>query len=364
MAARFEFSNIRIAALTCAVPSYVQKIEVEKAADPDYARTFQRQTGIWQRHISLTEQSGTDLAYGAAVKALEKVGWEAESLDVLVFLSQMPDFNIGTGNAFIMHGRLGLPQHILAYDITLGCSSFPFGLATCASLLQQKNINRCLMLSCDTQWHMYRNKEELLSDQGFIHGEGATAVLLENKGSDETVVDLYTDGTGYQYLFNPFSNVRNAWRMDKKVTLSDGMEYGYYGKYNYMDGLEITMFSTTTVVDGIKRFMATRHKGTEDYDGLVLHQANLQIMKTIARRLKFPMDRVPVSVDRYANTSGASLSLTLADSYAGHAKDKLRLLTCAFGIGLSWGIAEIALEPSVIEPIFTYDDRCDDMLAH
>ena len=76
------------------------------------------------------------------------------------------------------------------------------------------------------------------------------------------------------------------------------------------------------------------------------------------------MDRVPISVDRYANTSGTSLPLTLIDAYAGHKKEKLRLLTCAFGIGLHWELArKLELEPSVIEPIFLYDGRCDEMLA-
>ena len=363
MAGCLEFNNIHIAALAGAVPSYVQKIEPEKAIDSNYVRNFQKQTGILQRHISLTEQSSTDMAYGAAIKALEKADWEAKSLDALVFLSQMPDFNIGTGNAFIMHGRLGLPHNVLAYDITLGCSSFPFGLATCASLLQQKNINRCLMLTCDAQWHQYANKEELLSDQSFLHGEGATAILLEKKSNDELFVDLYSDGTGYHYLFNPFANVRNAWRMDKKVILPDGSDFFCQGRHNYMDGLEITMFSTTTVVESMKKFIEMRNKNIDDYDGLVLHQANMQIMKTIAKRMKISMDKVPVSVDRFANTSGTSLSLTLVDAYAMCPKDKLRLLTCAFGIGLSWGIAEIELEPSVIAPIFQYDGRCDEMLA-
>ncbi len=364
MSANLEFNNIRIAGIAATVPSFVQEIEPEKAVNPDYVRDFQRQTGIRQRHISLTEQTGTDLAYGATIRALGKAGWEKNSLDAIVFLSQMPDFNIGTGNAFIMHHRLNLPANVLAYDITLGCSSFPFGLATCASLLQQKNINRILMLSSDPHWHLYNNKEELLADQSFIHGEAATAILLEKKvPASEIALNLYTDGSGYRYLFNPFTGVRNAWRQNKTVVFPDGLECRYTGKYNYMDGLEITLFSTTTVVESIKQFMQKRNRTTEDYDGLVLHQANMQIMKTIARRLKFPMDKVPVTVDRFANTSGTSLPLTLVDAYAGNQKDRLRLLTSAFGIGLSWGVAEIELEPSVISSIFAYDGRFDDALA-
>lgn len=364
MPANFLFNNVRIAGIAATVPSFVQKIEPANAADSDYVRNFQRQTGILQRHISLTEQTGTDLAYGATIRALEKAGWEKDSLDAIVYLSQMPDFNIGTGNAFIMHKLLSLPANVLAYDITLGCSSFQFGLATCASILQQNNINRVLMISSDPQWHLYDCREDLLADRTFIHGEASTAILLEKDShKSEMVISLYTDGSGYRFIFNPFTGVRNAWRQDKTIKLSDGVDYRYSGKFNYMDGLEITIFSTTTVVSSIQQFMRERKSSISEYDGLVLHQANLQIIKTIASRLKCPMDRVPITVDRFANTSGVSLSLTLVDAYSKSKKDKLRLLTSAFGIGLSWGVAEIELEPSVISPVITYDGRFDDALA-
>lgn len=362
MPACFEFDNVRIAALTCAVPSFVQTIDAEKSPNPGYVHNFQKQTGVLQRHISLIEQTSTDLGYGAAIKALEKTGWEADSIDAVVFMSQTPDFNPGTSNAFVMHYRLNLPANCLAYDITLGCSSFPYGLATCASLLQQKHMQRILMISGDAQWHYLHDKNALLSEQCFLHGEGCTAILLEKKPGYAMRMALHTDGSGYQYLFNPIGGVRNAWRHTEKVILPNGTEAYLDGKHNYMDGLEITMFSTTTVVDSIKKYLTDHNMSITDYDGLVLHQANMQILKTIARRLKLPMEKVPVTVDRFANTSGASTSLTLADAYAKAPQERLRLLTCAFGIGLSWGIADIPLEPAVVEPIFTYDGRWDEAL--
>lgn len=363
MPARYRFNNVSISAMTCAVPAYTQKIEPEKAANPEYVRNFQKQTGILQRQISLKEQTATDLAHGAALRVLEKSGVSPEDIDGLIFLSQMPDFNVGTGNAFIAHARLGLPANCLAFDMTLGCSSFPYGLATAGALLQQSEMHRILLLSCDPQWHFYDNLQQLLEDQSYLHGEGAVAVLLEKKATFPLAVDLYTDGTGYRYLFNPFANVRNAWRQDGKIVLPDGTIVVKNKKYNYMDGLEITVFSTTTVVESIKSFMVEQGTNSSDYDGLCLHQANMQIIKTIAKRLKFPMSKVTVSVDRYANASGVSLPLTIVDAYAGDKRERVRFLAAAFGIGLSWGVADISLTPSVIDPIFIYDGRSDDMLA-
>jgi 3-oxoacyl-[acyl-carrier-protein] synthase-3 len=360
--AYLEFNSVRIAALTCAVPSHVQKIDVSTSSNPNYVRNFQKQTGIMQRHISITEQTCTDLAYGAAIKALDKAGWDAKSIDALVFMSQTPDFNVGTGNSFIMHYRLALPTDTLAFDITLGCSSFPYGLSICSSLLQQPHIQRVMMLSGDTQWYYLNDKTSLLAEECFLHGEGSTAILMEkhNNNNNNIVVSLYSDGSGYKYLFNPVAGARNAWANTyEKILLPNGAEFITSSKANYMDGLEITSFSTTQVVDSIRAFINIQHKTLDDYDGLILHQANMQIIKTIAKRLKLSMDKVPVSLDRYANTSGASTSLTIADAYAGQRAEKLSLLTCAFGIGLSWGIAALDIDPDVIEPIFLYDDRFD-----
>jgi 3-oxoacyl-[acyl-carrier-protein] synthase-3 len=354
-----SFNNVGIAALTCAVPSFVQKINAESGRDPAYVKTFLKQTGITQRHISLNEQTCVDLGYAAAEKALDKAGWSKDSLDALVFMSQTPDFNPGTCNGCLLQYFLGLPQETLAFDITLGCSSFPYGLSVCAALMQQKNISRVLMVSGDTMWPSYASKEELLAQDYFIPGEGCTAVLFEKREENKPIhISLHSDGSGYKFLFNPFAGTKNAWRLRPRVILPNGAEFYHPGCY--MDGLEITSFASTTVVESIKNFLVWQNTTLDDYDGLVLHQANLQIIKSVAKRLKADMGKVPVSVDRYANTSGTSITLTMADAYAGCEAKTLHLLTCGFGIGLSWGIASLEINPAVIEPIFTYDGRFEE----
>jgi 3-oxoacyl-[acyl-carrier-protein] synthase-3 len=353
---------VSIAALTCAVPSFVQKINPETSHDPAYVKNFIKQTGVIQRHISITEQTSTDLGYGAALKALEKAGWDCQSIDGLVFMCQTPDYNPANGNALIAQYILGLRHDILAFDITLGCSSFPYGLAMCASLLQQEHINRLLMISGDTAWHMYPSREALLADESFLFGEACTAILLEKQRDRNINISLHSDGSGYKHMFHPFGGIRNHWRYAPKVILPNGVEWKW-GAASYMDGLEIMSFSTTTVVDSIRDFLARQGKIVDDYDGLVLHQANQQIIKTMSKRLKIDIAKVPASLDRYANTSGASTSLTIADAYAGFQKGKLSLLTASFGIGLSWGIASLDIDPAVIEPIFTYDGLFEEGFA-
>ena len=360
--ALLEFDNISIAALTAAVPDNIQTLEDVAIRNADQVRSFQKYTGVMQRHISVTRQTALDLGCAAALKALEKAQWDASSLDALVFMSQTPDFNAGTGNAFLAHYILGLREDVLAFDIPLACSSFPYGLSVCSSLLQQASINRILMISGDTQWHFYDKGIPVASPDGrFMFGEASTAILLEkNKNSLPISISLHTDGSGYKYLFNPLGGCRNAWEKAQAFMLPNGDTYTPSGKFGYMDGIEITSFSTTKVVSDIQKFLDLKSMPITGFDALVLHQANKQIVKTIAKRLKVDAGKVPLSLDRYGNTSGASVPLTIVDAYAGSEKENLSLLLGAFGTGLSWGIAALNIRPAVIEPVFVCSDRFEE----
>lgn len=356
--ALLHFENIVIAALAGALPEHVQKIDMDpRHPRAAYITSFVKQTGVRQRHVSITEQTATDLGYTALRKALDRAGWEANSLDGLIFLTQTPDFNNATGNAFVLHNHLGLNQDTLAFDIAQGCASFPYGLSVCAALLQQPHIRRLAMVSGDTFWPMYSSAEDLLADSTFLIGEGSTALLLEKKESLPIDISLHSDGSGYHFLYHPLAGVRNAWRSVPGIMPNGEV---YEGGGSYMDGMEITSFATMRVVDSIKGFLGELGKGLDNYDGLVLHQANRQIVKTMARRLKVDMDKVPTTMECLGNTNGASVTLTMVDAYADCKKERLNLLISAFGIGLSWGVVSLTIDPSVIVPMLTCSNRFED----
>lgn len=354
------FDNIRIAGLTSAVPENLQTLD--HIEDRAQVRSFQKYTGVLQRHISATRQTSLDLGCAAAKKILEKAGWTPGSIDGLIFLTQTPDFNAGTGNAFLAHYVLRLSERSMAFDIPLACSSFPYGLAVASSLLQQEDINRILMISGDTQWHFYEGGVPTATPDGtFMFGEASSAVLLEKASASPPMnLALFTDGSGYKYLFNPLGGSRNAWETASPVLLPNGDTFVPSGKFGYMDGIEITSFSTTKVVECIRDFLAKHHKTVADYDGIILHQANKQIVRTIAKRLQADPARVPLSLDRYGNTSGASVTVTMTDAYAHCGQKNLSLLLSSFGTGLSWGIASFTLSPEVIAPIFTTAARFEE----
>ena len=359
--ADLSFDNVRFVALACAVPANVQSISL----DPDdpkaaYHKSFVRQIGISQRHISLTGQTCTDTGFVAAKAALKKAGLKATDIDAIIFMSQTPDLNPGTSNAFLLHNRLSLRPDCFAFDITLACSSFNFGLSVCAGYLQQPSIHRVLMISGDTQWSLYKDKEQLLKDDAFLGGEATTAIIMDDTGVDKLNIALYSSGEGYKYLFSPDEGERNKWdQFNFTLKQEDGTEKKITGRY--MDGLEITSFATTNVVESLNKFVLDTGSAIDKYDGLVLHQANKQIVKTIGRRLGFDANKVPMSLDKYANTDGASIPVTIIDAYKDDTRDKVHVLTAGFGTGLSWGISDFYISPSVIVPVIEVeDDRYQD----
>ena len=169
-------------------------------------------------------------------------------------------------------------------------------------------------------------------------------------------ISLHSDGSGYHFLYYPDGGARNAWRRGRGI-MPNGEVYEGGG---YMDGMEITAFATLRVVDGINAFLRRLGTTVDAYDGVVLHQANKQILKTMTRRLKVDAARAPVNVDRLGNNNGASVSLTIVDAYAGNPKPNLRLLVSAFGVGLSWGIVSLTLNPAIIVPMRTTAARFED----
>lgn len=364
-----SYSNISIAGLAGAVPAHIQYRDMSQ--DDRRSKLFFKRTGVKQRHMSITRQTSMDMGYVASKTILEKADWDVKSLDAILSSTQTPDFFPGPGNAHLLQYRLGMREDVMVLDNTMGCSAFSFSLATCTSLLQNPNIKRVLLICGDSHWYQYSSSEAILAHNEFLHGEGTVALLLERKDDSPLMhINLHADGSGYKYLFLPFGGIRNKHKHQDTVILPDGATFQSTKDavdnsiVEYMDGMEVTSFATATVVKSIQNFLEQEHKTLDNFDGLVLHQANIQIITTIAKRLELDMDKVPVSVDRYGNTNGASIPISMIDAYANSQKESLSLLTAGFGIGLSWGIASFDISPAIIEPmIFVENDIFEEALV-
>ncbi len=348
-----EYTNIAIAGIATAVPEKTVTVESLAAHyDAAYLEEFQKKTAIRKKHRVAPHQTGSDLARCAAERALAAAGWEKGSVRGIVVVTQYPDYRM-PGNACIMHHQLGLSQDCIAFDVNLGCSGYAYGLNICASMMQQSGMDRMILVCSEVSTPLAPHPTDPDADiDQLLFGDAGTATLLERREDAPPLsIGMWTDGSGYKALYTPFGGARNPGVLrGNKVQMPDGTQI--YDDLSYMDGVEVFSFSNTFAVQGVKDFLTHYGLSLESFDGLVLHQANMMIIKQMAKRLKMPMDKVPVSLDRYGNTSSATVPLTICDAYAGTDK-QLNLLCTGFGIGLSWSVVNMTLAPDVIHPIVT-----------
>ena len=286
----------------------------------------------------------------AARELFQKKGVEPASIGALVFLSQTPDYRL-PATAAVLHKRLGLPKDCMAFDVNLGCSGFVYGLNIVGALMQTSDIQNALLLCGDTCIKTASSEDKSAI---MLFGEAGSATLLSRKIGKEIAGDLKTDGGGFKAIIVPSGAYRNRNGSVERIPWGDGIVRNDYE--SYMNGTDVFSFSISEVPAQIKAFLEKQKTTPDSYDQFVIHQANLMIIKQIARKVKFPMEKIPVSLDRYGNTSGASIPLTLCDTYAEKGIGEKRLLLAGFGIGLSWGVVDVMLDTKNILPIVATDE--------
>ena len=343
-----EHEGIRVSAIAVSVPEQIIDIRAkldDPEEDPKFIKNFIRKTGIEQVRKATMAQTAADFSYSAA-KQIEATGkYSPEEIGVLVNVTQTPDYRTPS-TALVLHKRLGLPTDCLAFDVNLGCSGFVYGVSLAASLLQTTSASKALVTVGDTLARKRRfPNQKRVSNTTLLFGDACSAILLEKAPGSCVRAGLKSDGTGHKALTMPFQ----AWKHPT-------------GPGN-IPGDDITVFNFTIreVPELITAF--TKQAGTEieDYDALALHQANMMIIKNVAKRVGMPMEKVPVSLDRFGNTSGASVPVSLVDRYGDCDEDKeLFLITSGFGIGLSWGVLDFRINARDILPLCIGRDTYDD----
>ena len=219
-----------------------------------------------------------------------------------------------------------------------------------ALLSEGCGLQRVLLLCGDTQTKVAAAEDRsvclLLADAG-------TATLIESHpGAPDIVIALMTDGSRYDKIIVPAGGFRNpsTAATRKFVTQPDGSTRSLDNVH--MQGMEVFNFSVTDVVLTIRNFMDAEHISVDQVDYLVLHQANKFMTDRIARKMKFPPEKVLYSLEVYGNTSSASIPLTIAHHFPqGSFSGRRRCILSGFGNGLSWGVAQIVFDDLLCTPI-------------
>jgi 3-oxoacyl-[acyl-carrier-protein] synthase-3 len=287
-------------------------------------------TGIKERRIAFDNQATSDLAFEASKLAIERAGLDAGDIDMIIVATITGDMPFPSTACFLQH-RLGA-THAVGFDINATCSGFLYALYIADGLIRSGMHRRILVVGAEvlskfTDWN---DRTTCI-----LFGDGAGAVIVEATGEDRGILSMSvnSDGSMWELISIPGGGSRHP-------STPDTLEKGLHSIH--MKGNETFKVAVRTLEDVALKTLADNGMDSSQLALLVPHQANLRIIQATADRLGLPMEKVFVNLERYGNTSAASIPIALDEALrSGRIKDGDYILLEAFGGGLTWASALI-----------------------
>jgi 3-oxoacyl-[acyl-carrier-protein] synthase-3 len=284
-------------------------------------------TGIRERRFAAEDEALSDIALPAARAALEQAGLTARDIDLLIVATVTADMQFPS-TAAILADELGASE-AGAYDLAAGCTGFMYGIAQAYGMVESGLSRRSLVIGADVL-----SKLMNFSDRStcVLFGDGAGAVVVERAAGEGFLgFELGADGAGGKDLNLPAGGSRMPTTAE---TVASGAHYVH------MNGREVFKFATRVLVSSAQDVLGQCDLSIEDVDVYVPHQANVRIIDHAVAKLEVPKEKVIVNVDRYGNTSSASIPLALAEAVSsGRLRQGDMVLMTGMGAGLTWGSA-------------------------
>jgi 3-oxoacyl-[acyl-carrier-protein] synthase-3 len=295
-----------------------------------------KMAGIHERRTVAPGETAADLAYWAARGLIEDRGLDPTTIDLLIFASQTGDYQL-PATACVLHERLGLHQQCAAFDLGMGCSSYPYALSVAHSMLAAGLAKRALVLVAEALTPYIHPMDRSLVP---LFGDGAAATLIEPSSSGGFHGFLLgTDGTGHRSIIIPASGARMPRTAETRAEQVDPSGNIRTQEQLSMDGPAVFFFSVQHIPRMIRLALERFQLDLDSIDLLLLHQANKTMVDQIYRVLKVPPEKRFYTLEKLGNTSGASTAILLAEAQRqGVVRPGMRILLAAFGNGLSWGI--------------------------
>ena len=305
--------------------------------------------GIYERRFADVQTCSSDLCFAAAQKLILDNEIDRSEIDLLVFISQTPDYRMPATSITLQH-RLGLSGSCIAFDINLGCSAFLYGMSVVYSMMQSGNIRKALILDGETRSKVYSPKDRRSS---FIFGDAGIAALVEmNEKFVESTFSLNSDGSRADLIMIRGGGYRHT---SSTETLKERVvdEYGNMcsDEQGYMKGGDVFNFVIREIPRDIKKTLAEANVVTENLDYIVFHQANNFINAYIAKKMKLDTGKIPHTIEKYGNTSSVSVPLTIVSELKGKMQGEKKLLLSAFGVGMTWATAVVPFADTRISAI-------------
>jgi 3-oxoacyl-[acyl-carrier-protein] synthase-3 len=285
-------------------------------------------TGIRQRYVATAQDSLASLAANAGAAALEMSGHDPIDVDLIILATSTPDDLFGS--AAQVQALLGASRAV-AFDLTAACSGFLFALVTAAQYMRMGVYKTVLVIGADvlSRWTDWGDRRTCV-----LFGDGAGAVVLQAADRDRLLgFELRSDGALNPCLNLSYQAETHPLVVDKTV------QKGTFQPIT-MDGKEVYRFAVKRVPEIIEKALFHAGLTSDNINWLLLHQANQRILDAVASRLKVPSERVISNMDRYGNTSAASIPIALDETVrAGKIQPGDIIASSGFGAGLSWGAA-------------------------
>lgn len=319
--AQARINGIALRGIVSALPAGVEDVtHLAIRFGTDQAERIAAATGIRRRHIAAPGQCMSDLALPAAQELLSDLQWDSGSVDVMICVTQTPDYPL-PATACLLQQRLGLGKQCAAFDVGLGCSGYVYGLWLAASLLSGMGQGRALLVAGDTTSRTMDPDDRSVAP---LFGDAATVTALEWDAEAGCLsVDTGTDGAGAPYLIQPGGGTRQP-----------------DGPLLFMDGTQVFAFTLREVPKAIATTLALADTDITEIDYVVLHQANEMMLRRLGTKIGAREDQLVLALAERGNTSSATIPLAITDALrVPMMTGKQTLLLCGFGVGWSWGTA-------------------------
>lgn len=320
------------------LPPCVLTNDALQRARPDWdVAKLADKAGVFTRHIAGDSETAFDLAAAACDKLLTADPDLREVIDGILFCTQSPDY-VMPSNAFLLHRHLNLRESVLAFDFTLACSGFVYGLAIAQGFIATALAKTILLVTADTYSKYIHTRDR---SARILFGDGAAACLITKSRSVGMIdIALATSGKDYDCFYIPAGGCRTPRSAATAVAEVDASGNTRTAETIHMNGFGVWKFIAATVPKQIAELLAKNGYAAADVDLYVFHQASKLTVDSLVKALKLDGGKVFNNIDRVGNLVSASIPVALKDAEsAGCLKRGDLVVLSGFGVGLSWGTA-------------------------
>ena len=289
-----------------------------------------KRSGIKNRHISAEDQSASDLGKEAALIALERAGMTPQDLDMIIVASISGDYLFMPSTACVLADKLGV-KNIPAFDVLAACTGFIYALSTAKAYIESGMMKNILVVGAEalSKFVDYSDRTTCV-----LFGDGAGAAIISaTENPEERIHDIHisADGTYQDFLITPGGGSKHpcsAYVMDERL------------HFMKMKGNETFKVAVRTLTNDVEEMLKNNAINLDEIKLFIPHQANYRIIKAVGDAIGIRDDQLVLTVDKFGNTSAASIPMAINDAYeAGRVQNGDLMLLDAFGGGLTWGSA-------------------------